>query len=500
MFNRFALPQKIARRLSTRGATASWSRPVVQIATVGVAVGMALIVLATSIVHGFQEEVKELVVGFGADMQVLNADYEERKIVRSEGVERKLAALSGVDEVHPFYSMPAILESGEGVKGAVAKGLNAETSERLLGRFLIEGHSDLEEGEAVLSYEQTKRLGLVLSDRFTVYLVGGPTGVRARSLVLAGIYRSGLLEYDEEFMFLPAALIQQSAGWGFDLQLVFDSVGVVARGYGGSKPPRIEWLRRGEKEGEVWRSVSGWIGNEVAWEALTEDEYVVTASSREYGQRMHPDSVRLFRNVAGEWEWERMGAGWQATASGLEVFVNSQTELWDAEETVYAELPLGWRTETVLQQAPEMFTWLGMLDLNVEIIIGLMVLISIINMTSALLILILERRPMVGMLKALGMADGDVMRIFFWQSVRILGRGFLWGNTIGVLLVVLQSQTGVVTLNPEAYYLDVVPVHFDWGYLLAVEIMAFGACALMMWLPSLASIRIRPAEALRINR
>ncbi len=129
-----------------------------------------------------------------------------------------------------------------------------------------------------------------------------------------------------------------------------------------------------------------------------------------------------------------------------------------------------------------------------------MVLISIINMTSALLILILERRPMVGMLKALGMTDGHVMRIFFWQSVRILGRGFLWGNAAGFLLVVLQSQTGIVTLNPEAYYLDVVPVHLDWNYLLAVEALAFGACALMMWLPSLASTRIHPAEALRINR
>ncbi len=500
MFNRFALPQKIARRLSQSGASASWSRPVVQIATIGVAVGMALIVLATSIVHGFQEEVKELVVGFGADMQVLNADYDEQKIIRSPKTEEAIVALPSVDAVHPFYTMPAILESRDGVKGAVAKGVNAETSDRLLGRFLIDGHAELAEGEAVLSVEQAKRLGLELLDRFTVYLVGGPSGVRARNLVLAGIYKTGLLEYDQEFMFLPASLIQQSSGWGFDIQLVLDSVGVEARGFGGTTPPRIDWLQRDREDGDVWRAVSGLVGNEVTWNELTQDAYVVTASSRKSGSRMHPDSVLLFRDAAGKWKWERMGAGWQAAASGLEVFIGPKTALGEAEEAVYAELPLGWRTETVLQQAPEMFTWLGMLDLNVEIIIGLMVLISIINMTSALLILILERRPMVGMLKALGMTDGHVMRIFFWQSVRILGRGFLWGNAAGFLLVVLQSQTGIVTLNPEAYYLDVVPVHLDWNYLLAVEALAFGACALMMWLPSLASTRIHPAEALRINR
>jgi lipoprotein-releasing system permease protein len=121
-------------------------------------------------------------------------------------------------------------------------------------------------------------------------------------------------------------------------------------------------------------------------------------------------------------------------------------------------------------------------------------------MTSALLILILERRPMVGMLKALGMGDAQVMQVFFWQAVRIIGRGFMWGNAVGLALVVVQAQTGWLTLNPEAYYLDVVPVRIDWAYLAGIESLAFAACVLMMWLPSLASMRIRPAEALRLHR
>ena len=226
---------------------------------------------------------------------------------------------------------------------------------------------------------------------------------------------------------------------------------------------------------------------------------MVTAVGRDANERIIPDSIRLF--VAdGTWEWERLGGSWQAASSGLEVYVEPGAELWDLEAQVYDALPIGWRTETVLQQAPEMFTWLGMLDLNVEIIIGLMVLISVINMTSALLILILERRPMVGMLKALGMPDASVMRVFFWQAVRIIGRGFLWGNLAGLGLVALQGATGWVALNPEAYYLDVVPVRVDALYLVGVELLAFAACALMMGLPSLASVRIRPAEALRINR
>jgi lipoprotein-releasing system permease protein len=140
-----------------------------------------------------------------------------------------------------------------------------------------------------------------------------------------------------------------------------------------------------------------------------------------------------------------------------------------------------------------------MLDLNVEIIIGLMSLISVINMTSALLILILERRAMVGMLKAIGMANSQVMRMFFWQAVRILGRGFWIGNAIGFALIFVQSQTGWVRLDPQAYYVEVVPVHVDLGFIAGMELLTFAVCALMMWLPALASTRILPAEALKLK-
>ena len=492
-----SLSQKIAKRLGARSSAVSWSRPVVQIATVGVAIGMALIVVATSIVHGFQQEVKELVVGFGSDIQVLHSDYEDQKIQRDPALEARLGALEGVDSVHPFYTMPGIVESGKGVKGVVAKGLNEETSDAFLQRFLVEGNLDLGDDGAVLSAEQVQRLELKTGDRFTLYLVGGPKGVRPRNFRLSGIYRTGLLEYDQEFMFVPASWIQEAAGWGVEVAPVLDTVGAEFRAFGSRSAPIYQWnVQRGTAD---WQVAGDLVGASIEWADAESDAYLLTAVSRHADEHLIPDSLRIFRKDS-TWSWERTGGSWAAAASGLEVYVAQDAALWDVEEQVYAALPIGWRTETVLQQAPEMFTWLGMLDLNVEIIIGLMVLISVINMTSALLILILERRPMVGMLKALGMGDAQVMQVFFWQAVRIIGRGFVWGNAVGLALVFLQTQTGWLTLNPEAYYLDVVPVQIDALYLLGVEFVAFASCALMMWLPSLASLRIRPAEALRINR
>jgi lipoprotein-releasing system permease protein len=140
-----------------------------------------------------------------------------------------------------------------------------------------------------------------------------------------------------------------------------------------------------------------------------------------------------------------------------------------------------------------------MLDLNVEIIIGLMVLISVINMTSALLIIILERRAMVGMLKTLGMTDGQVLQMFFWQAFRIIGKGFIFGNLIGFALVLLQQETGMIALDPKAYYVDEVPIRIDLFYILMVEWIAFVTCAMSMFLPAWASMKILPATALRLS-
>lgn len=494
-----SLPRLIASRLAGSRGQATWSKPVVQIATAGVAIGMALIVVATSVVHGFQNEVKELVVGFGSDIQVLNGDWTDQKITRNAFVERQLVTLPEVRNVHPFYTSPGIVEAQSGLKGVVLKGMSEETSSGMLEKFLIEGTVPEGGGQdtAILSAELAQRLELKLHDPLTVYLIGGPQGIRPRTMILGGIYKTGLIEYDEEFMFIPAAAIQSTAGWGMELQILSNESTVEARAFGGNRSARVTWSEEkidGTLSPLAWSSQGQHPLSEVESESI-----MVTAESRDSEYASIPDTAWL-RNFAGKWRVEQSGGAWKKAASGYEVFLQSGADLWSAEANIYAALPLGWSTETVLQQAPEMFAWLGMLDLNVEIIIGLMVLISIINMTSALLILILERRPMVGMLKALGMSDSQVLRIFIWQAVRILGKGFLIGNALGFMLVYLQKTTGCIGLNPEAYYLSEVPVLLDWGFLLFVEALVFSLCVAMMFFPAIASTRIRPAEALRANR
>jgi len=184
---------------------------------------------------------------------------------------------------------------------------------------------------------------------------------------------------------------------------------------------------------------------------------------------------------------------------GFDVWASSLNQMGELQERLFQAIPYDWQATRVDQQHPEMFSWLGMLDLNVEVIVGLMVLISIVNMTSALLIIILERRSQIGLLKALGMTDSGVVRTFLWHAARILGTGFAWGNLVGLSLVLLQDTFHLVPLDPTAYYVDSVPILVDVQKLLTMEATAFGLCVAAMVAPALWSTRIRPALTMRMT-
>jgi len=142
---------------------------------------------------------------------------------------------------------------------------------------------------------------------------------------------------------------------------------------------------------------------------------------------------------------------------------------------------------------------LAMLDLNVELIIGLMVMIAILNMASALLLLMLERTRSIGLLKAVGMADAPLMRVFVRLAVRILLRGLAWGNAVGFGLALLQQQTGWVTLEAQSYYLSTVPIQLDLVRIATVELGILLVCAAAMALPARYISRLDPVESLRFD-
>ncbi|HQQ95596.1 MAG TPA: ABC transporter permease [Bacteroidia bacterium] len=159
----------------------------------------------------------------------------------------------------------------------------------------------------------------------------------------------------------------------------------------------------------------------------------------------------------------------------------------------------GLSVQTVKDVYSNIFTWLDKLDVNGIIIVILMILVATVNMITALLILILERTTMVGLLKTLGLSGQRVRNIFLWISLRLIGRGLLIGNLVGIALCALQYKFEMVKLNPQTYYVDHVAMEFNWTYMLILNAGTLLVCMLMLLLPTLILNRLSPAKTLRFD-
>jgi lipoprotein-releasing system permease protein len=157
------------------------------------------------------------------------------------------------------------------------------------------------------------------------------------------------------------------------------------------------------------------------------------------------------------------------------------------------------RTQTIRQTQPQIFGWLDLLDMNIAVIILLIVLVAGFNMISGLLILILERTNMIGILKALGMADWPLRRIFLYLAIRIAARGLIWGNIIGIGIAVIQKQFGIFELDPANYFLNTVPIMLTPLHLLLLNLGAVIVIFLMMIGPSYLAARISPVKAIQFE-
>jgi len=154
-------------------------------------------------------------------------------------------------------------------------------------------------------------------------------------------------------------------------------------------------------------------------------------------------------------------------------------------------------SQTIYELYPNVFTWLELLDINVWIILVLMVCVAGFTMISGLLIIILERTQMIGTLKALGARNKTIRHTFLWFAVFIIGQGMIWGNILGIGLVLLQQYTGIVTLDPQVYYVSKAPVELNLPLVILLDMVTLIVCVLVLILPSFLVSHIHPAKSMR---
>lgn len=391
------------------------SRPAVLIAMAGIAIGLAVIIIAVAVVIGFKSEVRNKVIGFGSHIQIANMDavnsYETHPVVVGDSMIAALTNHPDVSHVQRYSTKPGMIKTEDAFQGMVLKGVGPEFDPSFLKAYLVEGEipvfsDSVSSNRVLISKSLATKMKLKLGDKIYTYYI--QDDIRARRLTIAGIYQTNFSEYDNLFLLTDLSLVNRLNGW----------------------------------EPEQVSGVEIQVRDYDKLEDITYDIAVDTDNQRDrFG------GVYYVRNIE--------------------------------------------------QLNPQIFEWLGLLDLNVWVILFLMIGVAGFTMISGLLIIIIERTNMIGILKALGANNYTIRKTFLWFAVFLIGKGMLWGNAIGLAFCILQSQFGIFKLDPESYYVDTVPVSFNILLFILINIGTLLASVLMLIGPSFLITKINPASSMR---
>jgi lipoprotein-releasing system permease protein len=353
--------------------------------------------------------------------------------------------------------------------------------------------------DILLSTYMAKRMQVKTGDKISLYFINNEADARQRNFVVSGLYNTGLQEFDEQYVFVDLAHVQRLSGWGMQVQLYVDttvagglySVDATVYNSNGDEEFRWsnkEWKGRGPHLFEAGRDTSFSVfvrenPDEPGDTASVSIRYDLSSSGRK-----HP-----------RMDYKTSGGSEKYYVGGYEVLISDYEKLSLINDEIFKNIPFFLRCQDVQSRSPEIFSWLDMLDINVIIIMALMIIISMVNMTSALLILILERQNMIGILKALGDTDKSIITIFIIHAVAIIGRGVIYGTLIGLALILLQAKFELIKLNPEEYFVSTVPVALEPYYILMIDAGTVLICGVFLLLPSFLVTRITPIKSIRFN-
>lgn len=200
------------------------------------------------------------------------------------------------------------------------------------------------------------------------------------------------------------------------------------------------------------------------------------------------------RHVQRMKKWEENQIG------NFEVFLDNFDDIEEKSLQIYGRTASTLDSQDIISKHYKIFEWIGLFDFNIALIIGIMIIVGGINMITALLVLILERTQMIGILKALGSANWSIRKVFLYNAIYLIGVGLFWGNLIGIGLLWIQQRFKVFKFpNPKEYYIDYIPVHFNFWSIFSLNIGVLVLCLLMLLIPSYIITKISPVKAMKFE-
>lgn len=407
----------IAKRIyNDKGDRKKVSRPAIHIATAGVAIGLAVMILTVSVVLGFKHTIRDKVIGFGSHLQVENfltmQSSDPYPICIDDSMMNVLTNIEGVTHVERFAITQGILKTDQDFLGISFKGVGPEYDFSFIRQNLQSGDiptfsDSANKGHLLISTGTADKMHIKAGDKVYAYFISD-SGVKVRKFTVAGIFQTNMSQFDNNLCFTDLYTCRKLNSW---------------------------------QEGQC------------------------SGAGLKVSDILNVDAVAI----------------------SLEAKVNRTSDHYGNIFT----------SQTIYEAYPQIFSWLTLLDINVWIILALMMCVAGFTMISGLLIIILERTQMIGVLKALGMRGKTVRHTFLWFAVFIIGKGILIGDAIAAALILLQSQTGIVSLDPATYYVSQAPTEVNIPAFLLLNLATLLISIMVLVGPSFLISHIQPAKSMR---
>lgn len=387
-----------------------YSRNIVKIAISTIAVCVMVMLLSIFIVFGFKHTIEDKVIGFTGDVSILpitlNNSFETASISLNDETLQLLKEDDRVTHLCRYAHKTGILKTQDAIEGVVLYGVSKDysldcfTGEILQGTFPTYTYNGTPNDSVVISATTANKLNLKVGEKISMYFVKNDSPA-VRRFVIAGIYDSGFVDYDELYVFGDLKHIQKLNNWNNDM------------------------------------------------------------------------------------------------VSGYHVFLQKHDDASDYSMSANKLLDFSTTTRTYYQINPQVFDWLNLQDVNVSLLLTLMAVVCIITVISIMIILVIEKTSMIGVLKALGMNNLTIRKIFIQKSLYLTILGVIIGNLLAVVVSLLQLKFNFVRLSPESYYMSTVPIEFNLLAIIIVDIATIAICTLAMIAPSLLISKINPIASIK---
>lgn len=383
---------------------------ITMIAIVGVALGVASLIIALTILGGFEKELKEKVIGFTTHIQVTT--YTNQPIRYYQNVEAKLVKeIPQIRSVSAFIAKEGMVNFGESTEGVIIKGIEKVPEGSGLRQYLVEGEINFDKiSEGLYGCVAGKKLlttlGAELNDTVLIFGLQGhlqtSLAPNVMAFVIRGIYESGMSEYDDIYFFTGIPAVQQLVNF--------------------------------------------------------------------------EDAV-----------------------SGFEVMIDDIDQAQVVSERVMDVLGYPFYARTLFQLYRNLFTWIELQKEPIPIILGLIIAVAAVNIIGTLLMLVLEKRRQVGILRSLGATRSAIQRIFLLKGTIIALTGTLLGNIFGFLVCWIQAQYKIFTLPSTIYFMKTVPMYFRLENFIIVSFVSIILCIAAAYIPARLASTLDPIKAIRLG-